>query len=112
MKGNHSNKISDLSHTNDCDLFSPQCASSQLSAASASTFSGTLSCRAGIGAFSMMVRTTLMVSSTSPSGTLKDQFVMDLQQHASREGSITQSIFHADHGAAAGCRLPSPEWGR
>src|SRR6185437_16008218 len=50
---------------------SAQCASSQLSAARASTCSGTEIETAGSGASSMTLRTTGMVLATSPSGTSK-----------------------------------------
>ncbi len=33
-------------------------------------------------------------------GHLKDQFVVDLQQHLRREFLLRQRVFHPDHGAA------------
>ena len=77
-----------------------QCASSQFCAARASTCSGTVSCTAGSGAFSITWRTTSMVASTSASMRLEDQFVVHLQQHAGTKLRMGQRIVHADHGTA------------
>ena len=68
-----------------------KCASSQLSAARASTCSGTVSATAGMAAFSMTVAITGIVASTSSSADLEDQLVMHLQQHARRKLGLARA---------------------
>ena len=79
---------------------SVQCAASQLSAALASTCSGTESASAGIGASTITAVTTGSVFSTSASGTSNTSSSCTCKQHLRCEFLLRQSRVHADHGAA------------
>ncbi len=77
-----------------------QCASSQLSAARASTASGTDSDTAGCGASSITAFTTGRVLLDFVLRHLEHQFVVHLQQHLRVELLLGERRVHAHHGAA------------